>query len=72
MLNLYYFRIYDEHNHAKIYKVKAFSNPLAFKKLLTSKTFLLPENVHQVKLIQKTVLKPKTTKKACKPTTPTQ
>lgn len=72
MFNLYYFRIYDDNNNDKVYKIRAFSEILAYKKLLTSHFQDLPHNTTCIKIIQKTILKPKTTKKACKPTTPTQ
>lgn len=72
MLKLYYFRIYDDNNNEKLFKIKAFSEILAYKKLLTSQFYDLPHNTTCVRIIQKTILRPKTTKKACKPTTPTQ
>lgn len=72
MLKLYYFRIYDDNNNEKLFKIKAFSEILAYKKLLTSQFYDLPHNATCIKIIQKTILRPKTTEKACKPTTPTQ
>jgi hypothetical protein len=52
----------NNNNHSQIYKVKAKSELLAFKKLLTHYKNKLPINLHHIKIIQKIKLVDKTKK----------
>lgn len=61
MLHIFYMQI-NSNNHSQVYKVKAKSELLAFKKLLTYYKKELPTNLHHIKIIQKIKLVDKTKK----------